>query len=194
MLFEGGAGVGERVGPFEASEAWTEGHDFERVGEEVGIVGLEEELAPGREAAFEAMEELRVVDDAVLAVGFLRPRIGEEEVESRDAAWREEPGEGVAGLEAEDPGVLKAAGSDAPRGFLDTTIQALHAEEIAPRVEEGEFLKEGSVAAAEVDLEGPGGVGEQLLQPQLAEVIGGDEDGVVAGQSGAGRGGGVGRR
>ena len=57
-------------------------------------------------------------------------------------------------------------------GFFDTAFEALDGEEVAFGVDAGDGGGEGAVSAAEVDLEGSGGVGEDFRFFEVAEVIG----------------------
>lgn len=57
-------------------------------------------------------------------------------------------------------------------GFFDTAFETFDGEEVALGVEAGDGGGEGAVAAAEVDLEGSGGIGEDFRFFEVAEVIG----------------------
>ena len=178
--FEVGGGVEEGVGgPVEWFELVLAGGEAGEGVFEVGlVVGLEEELAAiVDEDAVEAVEEFALIDEAAGGVAFLGPGIGAEEVEAGDAGGGEEPADGVGAFEAHDAGVGKLLGVDLAGGFDDAAEHALDAEEVALGVVGGHAGEEGAVAAAEIDFEGAGGVGEDFSAGEFAEVIGGREEG-----------------
>ena len=174
VFFEVGLGVGEGVGgPGEAFEGGAGGEVFDGVLEVFFVVGFEEELAgAGFEDAFEAGEEFLAIDEAVFVVAFFGPGVGAEEVEAGDAGGGEEPGDGVGAFEAHDFGIGAVGGEGFAGGFFDTAFEALDGEEVAFGMDGGDGGGEGAVAAAEVDLEGSGGVGEDFRFFEVAEVIG----------------------
>lgn len=179
VLLEVGGGVEKGVGwPVEAGELVLAGGKAGEGVFEVGlVVGFEEEFAAVGEDAGEAVEELALIDETTGDVALLWPRVGAEEVEAGDAGGGEEPANGVGAFEAHDAGVGKLLVVDLASGFDHAAEHALDAEEIALGVLGGHAAEEGAVAAAEIDFQRAGGVGEDFGAGEFAEVIGGREEG-----------------
>lgn len=137
------------------------------------VIGLEEELAARFEDVEDGGEELGLNEAAAVMPG-LRPRVRAEQVEAGDGGLRQQPFDGVAAFEAEEPDVREASFFDVLANLADAAEEALDAEEIALRVVGGEVEQERTVAAAEVDLQWPG-AGEEFGFLQPAEIVGRDE-------------------
>ena len=145
------------------------------------VVRLEQKFAMWLQDARQPLLELWERHQPTPVMLLFRPGIRAQQMQPRHAPGRQQPAHGVGAFQAQHAGVDEAGGGDLFRHLGHPARQAFDTQEIALGMLPGHGDEETAVAAAEVDFQGTQGIRENVLLPQLTEIVFGDEYGLGVG-------------